>query len=121
MRDVDVQQRVAAAVDVVARRRRAARRVPEVGPVRLVHARPRADDVEVAKGRERRREQLPQRRPRAHVRLDEEGAWRPGRRRRVLVDEGLRFGPEGEVGEDDVAVAREEQAREGEVDAWARG
>ena len=37
----------------------------------------------------------------------------------VVGDEVLGFGPEGEVGEEDVAVFGEEGAGEGEVDPWA--
>lgn len=53
VREVDVEQRVAAARGVVAAGWRAARRVPEVGPRGLVDAGAGADEVEVAEGGER--------------------------------------------------------------------
>lgn len=116
VRDVDVEQLVVPPVRVVAGLGRGARRVPEVGPVRLVDAGAGAEDVEVAEGGERGREQVAQRRPRRHVRLVEGGARRLGGVV-VLADEVLGLGPQGDVGEDDVAVAGEEEAGEGEVDA----
>lgn len=36
----------------------------------------------------------------------------------MLGDELLGFGTQGEVGEDDIAVAGEQEAGKGEVDAW---
>lgn len=93
--------------------------VPKVGPVRLVDAGPRAQDVDTAKLAAGDVEEVRERGPRGHVRLDEEGArlLRVGGAGRVLGDEPLGLGPEGEVGEDDVAVAGQEECREGEVDA----
>lgn len=121
MRQVDVQLGEVArgAEDVVLGLGRTAGRVPEVGPVRLVDARARTHNVDVAERLERDVEHVRQRGPRRHVCLDEDGAgaacpFLGGVA--VLGDESLCLWPKAEVCEDDVAVAGEEKGGEGEVD-----
>lgn len=119
VRQVDVEEGVAAGRGRVGRGR-AARWVPEVGKGRLVDAGAGADDVDAAEVRRRGREHGFELGPVAHVGLLEDGlasavgcaGWL------VCVDERLGFGPEGEVGEDDVGALFEEEPCEFEIDAF---
>lgn len=126
VRHVDVEEGVVpgGAVGVVPGLGGLAGQVPEARPVRLVHAGARAQHVDVAKFAARDGEHVCERGPRRHVRLDKDGARPPAGRRgarrftgAVLGDQSLRLGSEAKVCEDDVAVARQEEGREGEVDA----
>lgn len=91
-------------------------RVPEITPVRLVHPRPWADDIYVTEFFDREGEHRFQVAPFCYVRAEEEGA---GVGCTVLVDEGLRFGAEGEVGYEDGTVASEQEAREFKRDTYS--
>lgn len=117
MRQVDVQERIVARVGAgfVAGAGRAGR-VPEAGPRGLVDAGAGTHDVDVAEFLERDVKEVRQGGPRGHVGRDKDGA-RAVVVVAVLGDEPLCFGAETEIGEHDVAVARQQERCEGEVDA----
>lgn len=95
MRKVDVEQGVVIGVNGIAAQLRPWR-APKVGPVRLVHARAGADDVDVAEVGVGDVKHVVQGSPRGHVRLDEHGVGRrSGRSRRMAGDDLLSLGTEG--------------------------
>jgi len=53
-----------------------------------------------------------------HIAFDEQGAWLAAFARRMLVNKLLRFFSQSEVGNQNIAVAAEEQLCKGEIDAF---
>lgn len=83
--------------------------MPEVGGVGLVDACARTDDVEGGEGEQGGFEHVPEAGPGGYVCLEEDGFGGGGG---VFGEEGLGFGAEGQVGEEDVASAGEEEGCE---------
>lgn len=89
--------------------------MPEIRKGRLVDAGARADDVDLSKGRGGGGKEGCELGPGCYVGFVKEGGYGVG------GDEGLGFGAEGEVSEDDVGAGEEEEPGEFEVYAWYSG